>query len=271
MYYISFSKLMTLKLCGQYSQINGWDHTGGINTEHNILVYVISGECSFTVNGKVTTMQENDIILLPKNTYYVPHTDTQCSYRYFHFDANVSTQPPNNTINLMYNEEGEQFLAFPEKFSADDSFNVYFDRILNNLSNSTPESNIRMNTDFINLLVRISDTHNKLSVSQNLKEIDSYISENINTVTLSTISGNFGYSKQHIIRMFKSGFNLSPTEYIITKKLAKSIVYFANGSMTIAEAAYASGFSDPNYFSRAFKKHYSVSPSEYRKRFINGI
>jgi AraC-like DNA-binding protein len=33
--------------------------------------------------------------------------------------------------------------------------------------------------------------------------------------------------------------------------------------MKIAQIAYAVGFSNPNYFARAFKAKYNVSPSEY--------
>jgi len=36
--------------------------------------------------------------------------------------------------------------------------------------------------------------------------------------------------------------------------------------MRVSEAAYATGFTDPNYFTYCFKKEFGVNPSEYKKR-----
>ena len=38
------------------------------------------------------------------------------------------------------------------------------------------------------------------------------------------------------------------------------------GEFTIAEIAYQTGFNDPKYFSRSFKKHTGKTPSEYVKQ-----
>jgi AraC family transcriptional activator of pobA len=35
--------------------------------------------------------------------------------------------------------------------------------------------------------------------------------------------------------------------------------------MSVAEVGYTLGFEDPAYFSRAFRRHYGQSPSEYRQ------
>lgn len=43
------------------------------------------------------------------------------------------------------------------------------------------------------------------------------------------------------------------------KKLLK------RGEYSIKEICYLSGYSDPNYFSRLFKKHEGISPSVYLK------
>ena len=271
MYHIRIANLMTLKLCGQYLQQNGWDHSGGINRDHNILVYLTSGECSFTINSKIIYLKQNDIILLPKNTHFIPHTPTKCEYKYFHFVADVISADITRPEHTFYNQDNNQPLLFPEKFSSDDSFVVLFDNILNLLSDTTPEGNIKMNTSFINILIRISSMTNRKLITEIANKMSDYISKNIKCVTLNSLATHFGYSKQHIIRIFKDNFNTTPTEYIISKKLASGIIFFTQGKMTIAEAAYEAGFTDPNYFSRCFKKKYSLSPSEYKKQFIGGI
>nr|MCR4588982.1 helix-turn-helix transcriptional regulator [Lachnospiraceae bacterium] len=41
--------------------------------------------------------------------------------------------------------------------------------------------------------------------------------------------------------------------------------YMANPKYSIKEVCSMCGYSDPNYFSRIFKKYVGVSPSEYRQ------
>lgn len=55
----------------------------------------------------------------------------------------------------------------------------------------------------------------------------------------------------------------TPVEFIRSVKLNKAIALLENSDKKIAEIAYAVGFSTPNYFARAFKAKFNISPSEY--------
>jgi AraC-like DNA-binding protein len=55
----------------------------------------------------------------------------------------------------------------------------------------------------------------------------------------------------------------TPVEYVRSVKLKKSIALLQKNDMKISQIAYAVGFSNPNYFARAFKAKYNVSPTEY--------
>lgn len=55
----------------------------------------------------------------------------------------------------------------------------------------------------------------------------------------------------------------SPVEYVRSLKLKKALLLLQKNDMKISQIAYAVGFSNPNYFARAFKAKYNVSPSEY--------
>lgn len=63
----------------------------------------------------------------------------------------------------------------------------------------------------------------------------------------------------------KSILGLSTTEFINKVRLNESVKLLAKGK-NISEAAYATGFSSPNYYSRCFRKLYGMSPNEYIKQ-----
>lgn len=55
----------------------------------------------------------------------------------------------------------------------------------------------------------------------------------------------------------------TPVEYVRSLKLKKALSLLQKNDMKISQIAYSVGFSNPNYFARAFKAKYNVSPSEY--------
>ncbi|MFV0521415.1 MAG: two-component regulator propeller domain-containing protein [Mangrovibacterium sp.] len=72
-------------------------------------------------------------------------------------------------------------------------------------------------------------------------------------------------SKSLLYKKIKSLTELSITDFINTYKLKKAVKLMDNADMTIAEIAFNSGFNDPKYFSRLFRKFYQMSPSDYIK------
>ncbi|HXD77485.1 MAG TPA: two-component regulator propeller domain-containing protein [Puia sp.] len=55
----------------------------------------------------------------------------------------------------------------------------------------------------------------------------------------------------------------TPVEFIRSVKLNKAADLLERSNMKIAEIGYAAGFTTPNYFTRAFKAKFNLSPSEY--------
>lgn len=70
-------------------------------------------------------------------------------------------------------------------------------------------------------------------------------------------------SVRHLINRFTSEIGVSPHQYILQKRVRHARAYLLDDK-PIAEVAQASGFTDPHYFSRVFKKHTGMTPSEYR-------
>lgn len=81
------------------------------------------------------------------------------------------------------------------------------------------------------------------------------------------IAAKANLSRRHFTRIFKQNYFLSPYEYIINLRLRHACGLLKNSTMTITNIAEASGFSDPNYFSRHFKNKKGLTPSEFRRKY----
>ncbi|HMP30818.1 MAG TPA: helix-turn-helix domain-containing protein, partial [Saprospiraceae bacterium] len=98
-----------------------------------------------------------------------------------------------------------------------------------------------------------------------LLKMNRYIEEHIESPNLSIEE----LSKEMLVSrgtLYAKVLNLTgetPVEYVRSVKLKKALALLQKNDMKISQIAYAVGFSNPNYFARAFKAKYDVSPSEY--------
>lgn len=76
-----------------------------------------------------------------------------------------------------------------------------------------------------------------------------------------------GMSEKYFRDSFQRVFKISPLQYFHRRKTIDIRVLISDLSLSVAEVSLRSGFSDPNYFSRFFKKHFGVSPTEYRNYY----
>ena len=72
-------------------------------------------------------------------------------------------------------------------------------------------------------------------------------------------------SSGHFSHLFKEIVGVSPHSYIIFLRMDKARELLLNTRLPIREVGELVGCPDQNYFSRLFKKHTGMSPSEFRK------
>ena len=93
-----------------------------------------------------------------------------------------------------------------------------------------------------------------------------YIEKNFyKKITLEEISSLLHYTPQYFCSKFKQETGFGFKEYITSAKIlfAKNLMHSTNYSIT--KIALLSGFDDSNYFSRAYKKMFSLPPSHSKK------
>lgn len=97
-----------------------------------------------------------------------------------------------------------------------------------------------------------------------IERINSLINENMDNsdFSIADITRALGISRSLLHIKMKTFFNASMTDYIKQCRMAKACELLRKG-FNVSETAYATGFSDPNYFTKVFKKTYSMPPTEY--------
>ncbi len=98
-----------------------------------------------------------------------------------------------------------------------------------------------------------------------LQAIVCCLEENITSSSLSVefLSRQVGMSRSSLYSKVLEITGETPVEYIRSFKLEKAAVLLEKTGLTIAEAAYQTGFTTPNYFARAFKAKFNMLPSEF--------
>lgn len=93
-----------------------------------------------------------------------------------------------------------------------------------------------------------------------------YVDENYaEDITVDDVAARFFISRSYLAHEFKKVTGLSPKQYIMSCRLARSRELLLNSDKSISEIAAASGFADVNNFIRYFKRNIGMSPRVYRK------
>ena len=96
-------------------------------------------------------------------------------------------------------------------------------------------------------------------------KVKSYITDNLKEdLNLESIAHNFNLSPYYFSRTFKEVMGCKLTDYINTIRIKKAKELLIENKMSIKEIGYTVGYSDPNYFSKVFKKYEGYSPKEYK-------
>lgn len=77
-----------------------------------------------------------------------------------------------------------------------------------------------------------------------------------------------GISSSHLYRKLKALTNQSINEFIRVIRLKKAAAILKQGKpVSVSDLAYLVGFSSPNYFTRAFREYFGVTPTQYNQKY----
>jgi len=113
-----------------------------------------------------------------------------------------------------------------------------------------------------------SSDHTHYLVKQALEFIENNAGKDI---SLNDISEKLNISSYYFSKLFKEEMNEGFIEYLTKRRVEMAKEMLRDPGRSIKEVGSECGYSDPNYFSRIFKKATGMTPTEYKERAGSGL
>ncbi|WP_316789704.1 AraC family transcriptional regulator [Pedobacter frigoris] len=120
----------------------------------------------------------------------------------------------------------------------------------------------------------ISKKTTKTYHQQKAEDIAKFIEEHFATEIaqdLPQLASRFMVSERNLARIAKLAFGIPLHEHVIKTRMKASLHQMIETKKPIYEIARQNGYQDPHYFSKAFKKHFGMPPSQVDRTKDNAL
>lgn len=241
-------------------------------------IVVISGAMEYNVNGEIVSMKAGEGIFVNARQFHYGFSSThqECIFLCILFHPMLLCTTPSVeqqfVLPLITNE------ALPyHKLSTDIPWQahilVYLKEMYDTRDSDTSQLRCLslMHALWENLYTHLNietpiapaRNHHLTALRSMVSFIEAHYKEKIGLAAICK-TGNVG--KTTCSAIFMKYTNQTPIEYLTDFRLRKGIELMTSTDMTLAEISYEIGFSGASYFTETFRKCYSCSPGEYRRR-----
>ena len=190
----------------------------------------------------------------------ISHTDYQDIFLFKHFKHDIDIASKILQIDVLTSSSIIQYinnlnnqLVFQETPFWTCRSRAYLMEMLFSLANPI-ENDDSLNT------IKISPDYSKLTI-----DVITYLQSSYNQKLSSTqMARIFHTNRTTLLNEFKKNTGVSLSQYLAQKRFRIATALLRDTDLTISEICERTGFSDVSYFSKAFKKEISYTPSEYR-------
>lgn len=257
-----------------------------LHTHTNVnMNYIYSGSCTYVVDGKEITLNQNDVcifdtdVIRSKKTigendivinislsnsffsnYFLSRLTQQSILTGFILTAISATRQHDNY--LIFNTQNSQkirelFIFTMEEYGSD---NLYSRELIDSY----------LSIIFIELLRIFHANKNKQTIQLSTDKtgeiisIISYIEKNYLTCSLTTLAEKFNYHPKYLSHLIKEKSGKSFKEIQLLQRMKVAATYLTNSAYPIHEIAEKVGFYNKNSFYEKFREHFGMTPKLYR-------
>ena len=262
------SKPLLVCSCGTYrlrtqKKLPTWRPRGRLDYQ---LLYVASGKAHFFFNGQEEIVPAGYMVLYqPRQeqrydyygeeqpeVYWVHFTgnDVRAILKHFEIplDKNVFFCGVPATYQYLFKEMIREFQTCRTGYQ--ELLEMYLRQIFLLIQRTRQESNPAIST----------------YLQKEMESARRYFQEHYNEdIQIKDYAKARSMSVSWFLRNFKEFVGQPPAQYLLMLRMNNAISLLETTDYNVAEISAIIGYDNPLYFSRLFKKHKGVSPSEYRK------
>lgn len=204
-------------------------------------------------DGLSLTLKQNEIIFLPKGSSYTVKTESSGDCYAINFDVadNIDTTP------------------FVFKIKNCNGVKERFEKAANTFKRKHGSYQLACRAILYEIIAAMQDEYLADYVCSATSSMINTALEYIHThytdfeISIGALADMCGISEDYFRKIFKSSYGISPVKYINSLKVSYAKELLSSGMYSVTEVAQMSGFADASYFSREFKTHTGICPSQY--------
>lgn len=245
---------------------SGW-HTKLNTYDHYIIHYILSGKGTYYAPSGTYPVETGEMFLIRPSESIHYQADYITPWTYYWVGFNGSDVPEilnlcgfSDTVLVRAYQEDNQLkeimhqLAYPKYDSLSREY-----ELLGNLYH------------MFSLLIH---THNHTPIpksAQYLNRAIEFIQQkySYSDLKVSDVADYVGIDRTYLYRIFYESFQMSIQDFILDLRLKKAKNLLKYSDSSIGLIAFNCGFENQSYFSTIFRKHFSVSPLQYRKESLS--
>ncbi len=236
---------------------------------HNFyeLEFVVAGHGLYEINNVSHAARRGAIFLTTPADYHTyslakdEAIDFYCvQFRQTHIDEQIVSRLYSYTEPIAIELDGDGL----EKRISD------FEALLSAFGKKGPMYEIKVKNLIENICIDIiSDMDKKshgVTVSPTVKSAIVYVKNHYREqITLGETAKRVGLSDAYFSHLFSEAVGVGFSTYVRHVRLTAAANLLKSTELSVKEICYKTGFTDPNYFSGAFKSEFGVSPRRYRE------
>lgn len=270
-------------IVGHLNKFNTQDVHTKIKTVDCRMFYIISGSGMMTIEGAQHPLIPGTVILFPAGTEYIWEIE-DVKYYSINFDYTHNFSHIKQTFHpihsYLFNEnqiierphfEDRKILNEPIIIRSASYFERTMQQITSEYSMIDEYTDLLLTSllkSVIITIVRGYANKNKLN-EQPVAHLVQKIIEFINThyespITNEDIAKHFNFNSGYLNRIFKQHTKNNIHGFLISCRISAAMEMLRSQNIPVCEVALKCGFQSLHHFTKTFKKHVEMTPTEYR-------
>lgn len=235
--------------------------------DNYVLHFIVDGKGKFTIDGTTTQLKTGDMFILPKGKVAFYQADGEHPWTYLWVGFSGS--------------KAENILSKTQLLDHYFCHSTLESKVLDQIVKLTQFRDLKLDdvtelqliAELYKLLAFLMEELPSKSMSDSNILIQNYIKQTkkiihtqySKTLKVSQIAKKLNLNRSYLYKIFKEETGYSIKDYLGQIRMEKSADLLISTDFHISHIANAVGFTDALAFSKAFKKHFGQSPSNYRK------